>query len=150
MSLLPVLVFLLLSGAFGGDHHHPEPPAPKPPPPPPPEPGPSPAPAPKPAPKPVAPRKGQVLPASFPVAVPKDLPPWPSGWEPDVPVPPSEVKRAYELLPTLWKSGKPGGKAIEQTGGKWVTYLAFVPSKGKRGVAAYRMKEGASPGGGQA
>jgi hypothetical protein len=48
--------------------------------------------------------------------------------------------RAAQLLPELWKTGKPGKTKVEKTGDHWVTYLAFVPSKGKKGVAAYRTK----------
>jgi hypothetical protein len=44
------------------------------------------------------------------------------------------------LLPTLWKSGKAGATAVEQTAGRWITYQAAVPSKGKRGVVAWRIK----------
>jgi hypothetical protein len=123
--------------------------------------GPGPAPAPSPAPKPypvpshpaahppahaALPAKAPVVPVSWPQAVPKELPAWPAGWEPDTPVPAAEVARAKVLLPTLWKSGKPGQRKTEQTAGKWVTYLAFVPSKGKRGVAAFRVKPGAQGG----
>ena len=39
----------------------------------------------------------------------------------------------------------PGATTVEQTGGRWITYQGFVPSKGKRGVAAWRVKPG--PGG---
>jgi hypothetical protein len=64
-----------------------------------------------------------------------------------VPVPAAEVTRAKQLLPELWKSGKPGVKKTEQTAGKWVTYLTFVPKKGMKGVAAFRVKPGAQGGG---
>jgi hypothetical protein len=40
------------------------------------------------------------------------------------------------LLKTL---SKPGQTTVEQTGNVWVTYVAFTPSPGKRGVAAYRL-----------
>lgn len=86
------------------------------------------------------PSSAPVVPASWPQAAPTDLPPWPAGWEADVPVPAAEVARAQQLLPELWKSGKAGAHKTEQTAGKWVTYLAFVPSKGRKGVAAFRMK----------
>jgi len=102
-------------------------------------------PAPKPAPAKPSVKVGpapKVTPVSWPQVVPKDLPPFPSGWEPDVPVPGAEVTRATQLLPVLWKGGKPGAKVVENTAGKWVTYLAFVPSKGRKGVAAYRVKPG--------
>jgi len=105
-------------------------------------------PAAKPAVHPAAAKVGpapKAIPVSWPQAIPKDLPAWPKGWEPDVPVPAAEVTRATQLLPQLWKSGKAGARVVEKTGDKWVTYLAFVPSKGKRGVAAYRIKPGAAP-----
>ena len=106
--------------------------------------GPSPGPSPKPTPAPAV----HVIPAStatpaWPAAVPKDLPPFPTGWEPDTPVPAAEVARAKALIPELWKSGKPGATKLEKTGAKWVTYLAFRPKAGMKGVAAYRLKAGA-------
>lgn len=118
-------------------------PAPAPTPMPSPAPTPPPTPRPSPAIVPVAPAKGPTVPAAWPQVVPQDLPPWPSGWEPDVPVPAPEVARAYQLLPTLWKSGKAGVTKQEKTGDKWITYVSFVPSQGKKGVAAYRVKPGA-------
>jgi hypothetical protein len=92
----------------------------------------------------VAPKKTAIVPVAWPAAVPKDLPPFPGGWEPDTPVKSDVAARAKALIPTLWKSGKPGAKSVEKTGDHWVTYLAFVPSKGKRGVAAYRPRPGAT------
>jgi hypothetical protein len=88
--------------------------------------------------------KSAAVPVAWPQAKPTGLPAWPSGWEPDTPVPKAETARATQLLPQLWKSGKPGTKVVEKTGDKWVTYLAFVPKKGRRGVAAYRVKPGAT------
>lgn len=107
-----------------------------------PPPGPAhPKPAPAPAPH-AQPAHAPTVPVSWPQAPAKDLPVWPAGWEPDTPVPAAVVARAKQLLPELWKSGKAGAKKTEQTAGKWVTYLAFVPSKGKKGVAAFRPKPG--------
>jgi hypothetical protein len=146
VNLLWLLVFLMLSGGDMSQILQPTKPKPEP------EPGPTPKPPPSPAapkPPPIT-KKPSTVPVAWPQAVPKDLPAWPGGWEPDVPVPAAEVTRAYQLLPSLWKSGKPGAKTVEKTGEKWITYLAFVPSKGKRGVAAFRPKEGAAPGGGTA
>jgi hypothetical protein len=156
MNPLVAFVLLLLMRAFGGE----QPEAPhKPEPKPEPEPGPAPSPhepAPGPAPSPgpsvhVGPAVDihptaapAAAPPAWPQVVPKDLPAFPSGWEPDVPVKSDVAKRAAALIPTLWKSGKPGAKTTEKTGDHWVTYLAFVPKKGKKGVAAYRPKAGAS------
>lgn len=91
---------------------------------------------PTPAPK----KKPTVVPVSWPVAAPKDLPAFPAGWEPDVPPPAAVTARAWALLPTLWKSGKAGATTVEQTAGRWITYQAAVPSAGKRGVVAWRIK----------
>lgn len=89
---------------------------------------------------PTAPNKPAAIPVSWPVAAPKGLPAFPSGWEADVPPPAAVSARAWALLPTLWKSGKAGATAVEQTAGRWITYQASVPSKGKRGVVAWRIK----------
>ena len=140
---------------------HPEPDHPEPPQPsvtphgggPTPTPGPKPYPVPGPGPAHPAtalPAHAPVVPVAWPQAVPKELPPWPSGWEPDTPVPAAEVTRAKQLLPELWKGGKAGKYKTEQTAGKWVTYLAFVPKKGMKGVAAFRVKPGAHGGAVQA
>ena len=118
---------------------------------PPPAPAPYPVPSPGPA-HPSVPAPGpvhapaKVVPASWPQAVPKELPAWPAGWEPDTPVPAAEVARAKALISELWKSGKPGAHKTEQTAGKWVTYVAFVPKKGMKGVAAFRVRPGAQGG----
>jgi len=155
MSALPVLVLLML--AASGSDAAPIPVSPAKPPPkpkakpvvthptgllePPDKPKPStpvkpqvvtPTPAPK--------KKTPVVPVSWPVAAPKDLPAFPSGWEPDVPPPAAVTARAWQLLQSLWKSGKPGATTVEQTGGRWITYQAAVPSAGKRGVVAWRIK----------
>ncbi len=98
--------------------------------------------------KPAAKKTSVILPASteapkpWPAVKPPDLPKYPDGWEPYIPPPPSVVSRAAQLLPEMWKQNKPGVTKVEQTDGVWVTYVTFVPSKGKKGVAAYRLKEG--------
>ncbi len=115
-------------------------------------PTPSPTPSPTPKPKPAPSHAPAIIPASttapapWPAAVPAELPAFPTGWEPDTPVPAAEVSRAKALIPELWKSGKPGAHKTEKTGGKWVTYLAFRPKAGMKGVAAYRLKPGAQGG----
>lgn len=85
-------------------------------------------------------KKGKVTPVSWPTAAPRGLPAFPGGWEPDSPPPAAVRVRAEQLLPELWTSGKPGARTLEQTEGRWITYLAFRPSAGKKGVAAYRIK----------
>lgn len=75
----------------------------------------------------------------WPSPVPSTLPPFPSGWEPDNPPPPEVVKRAWELLPVLWKTGQ-GAKTTEMTGGRWITYLADWHGVGIKGVNAFRIK----------
>lgn len=115
---------------------------------------------PKPKPQPSKPQpKGRggaaVLPVSmpavakpWPAAKPGDMPAYsahPEAWEPYIPPPAPVVKRATALIKTLWAKGKPGASVLEQTGSVWVTYVGFVPSKGKRGVAAYRLRAGAVP-----
>ena len=91
-------------------------------------------------PKPTPKKKTTVLPVSWPVAAPKGLPSFPTGWEPDSPPPAAVTARAWALLPTLWKSGKAGATTVEQTAGRWITYQAAVPSAGKKGVVAWRIK----------
>lgn len=145
-GLLTALVLLLM---LGGDSTPAQPTAPKPKPP-----GPTPGPT-KPQPTtpttpvtpqvvptvtPTAPNKPAAIPVSWPVAAPKGLPAFPSGWEADVPPPAAVSARAWALLPSLWKSGKAGATAVEQTAGRWITYQAAVPSKGKKGVVAWRVK----------
>jgi hypothetical protein len=155
-ALLALLVGLLMRMGVPWLEPVPKPgpkPAPKPEPAPAPKPAPKTVPAPKavptaPAPK-TAPKRAtaptgtlQTKPPPFtewPQVPASDLPPFPAGWEPDVPVPPAEVARAKVLLPILWKKGL-GTTVVEQTAGKWVTYLAFIPAKGKKGVSAWRVK----------
>ena len=79
-------------------------------------------------------------PAPWPQAKPTGLPPFPSGWEPDTPPPAAVVTRAWQLLPKLWKGGKPGGTAVETIKGRWITFQAQWHGKGKKGVTAYRTK----------
>ncbi len=80
------------------------------------------------------------VPTPWPQAKPTGLPPFPSGWEPDQPPPAAVVTRAWQLLPKLWKSGKPGGTAVETIKGRWITFQAQWHGKGKKGVTAYRTK----------
>lgn len=82
--------------------------------------------------------------APWPAAVPKDLPPFPQGWEPDVPPPPAVVTRAWQLLPVLWKGGKPGKLTVETIKGRWITFRAETHAGGKKGVTAYRVKAAAT------
>jgi len=78
--------------------------------------------------------------------MPVGLPPWPAGWTPAQPPPAAVVTRAWQLLPTLWKTGV-GTKATEQTGGSWYTYVAtwMNPAKTTKGVVAFKPKEGVIP-----
>ncbi len=145
MSLLPMLVLAMMLGDTGAPAPAVLPP-PKPKPPKPVTPTSSSTttttPVTPPAAKPAATpkKKPTVLPVSWPVAAPKGLPSFPSGWEPDTPPPAAVTARAWALLPTLWKGGTAGKTTVEQTGGRWITYQGFVPSAGKRGVAAWRIK----------
>ncbi len=93
-----------------------------------PEPGPSPGPSPALPPAP-----------PWPSPTPADLPPWPSGWEYDNPPPPEVVAKAWELLPTLWKTAA-GTRRVENTNGRWITYVAEWHATGVKGVTAYRVK----------
>lgn len=81
-------------------------------------------------------------PAPWRAAAPTDLPPWPSGWEFDNPPPPAVSTRAWQLLPVLWKSGKPGKRKTETIKGRWITFVAEDHGGGKKGVTAYRIKGG--------
>lgn len=143
MGALAVLMFLILL-AKGADAAQPQPaaaPAPKPPAKPPASP-PAASPPPYQAPPPMKPWPVAAPAPAAATPSPAGLPKFPSGWEPDVPPPAAVVRRANALLPTLWKSGKPGATATEQTEGRWITYQGYSPAKGKRGVVAYRMKAG--------
>ena len=84
-------------------------------------------------------------PTPWPQAVPKGLPPFPSGWEPDTPVRPEVSTRAWQLLPILWKRGK-GATAVETIKGRWITFQAQDHGGGKKGVTAYRVKGGGASG----
>lgn len=85
--------------------------------------------------------KANTQPRPFPQAVPSGLPPFPgSGWTADNPPPPAVVTRAWQLLPILWAGGKPGNFKVEQTGGRWIAYLAQDHGGGKKGVTAFKLK----------
>jgi len=85
--------------------------------------------------------KAASTPAPWPQAMPSGLPPFPTGWKPAQPPPAPVVTRAWQLLPTLWASGRPGARKTEQTAGNWYTYLATDMGKGKRGVTAWKPNE---------
>ena len=84
-------------------------------------------------------------PAPWPQVIPAGLPPWPSGWQPDNPPPAEVVSRAWQLLPILWKHGS-GTRKTEQTGGRWITYVATYmnASRTMKGVTAFRPSSGGS------
>ena len=84
-------------------------------------------------------------PTPWPQAIPKGLPPFPSGWEADTPVRPEISTRAWQLLPILWKRGK-GATAVETIKGRWITFQAQDHGGGKKGVTAYRVKGGGASG----
>jgi hypothetical protein len=81
-------------------------------------------------------------PAPWRATPPTDLPPWPGGWEPDLPPPPAVVTRAWQLLPELWKKGK-GTRKVETIKGRWIAFVAADHGGGKKGVTAFRVKGGA-------
>jgi hypothetical protein len=58
---------------------------------------------------------------------------------PDNPPPPEVVRKAWELLPALWKVGA-GTRRVELTGSRWITYVAEWHGAGIKGVTAYRVK----------
>lgn len=89
-------------------------------------------------------QRAETMPPAWPVAVPTDLPPFPSGWTFAEPVPPAVRTRAWQLLQSLWSKGK-GSKAVELTGGEWITYRAEITKGNKRGVVAYRTKRPLAP-----
>lgn len=85
----------------------------------------------------------QVIPPSspppWPQALPSGLPPFPGReWEYDEPPPAAVVRRAQQLVDTLWRSGA-GSHRIEQTSGRWIAYRAEIVRSGKKGVTAYRL-----------
>ena len=90
-------------------------------------------------------QKAAKVPAPWPQVVPAGLPPFPSGaWQPANPVTSAMVSRAFQLLPQLWSSGQ-GTFKTEQTGGRWVTYMA-APTRAqdgstKNGVVAYTTSQ---------
>jgi len=83
----------------------------------------------------------KTVPPPWPQAIPPGLPPFPGGWTPDNPPPTAVQNRAWQLLPTLWKTG-PKTRKTEQTQGRWITYVAEPMAGGKKGVVAYRQKPG--------
>lgn len=85
----------------------------------------------------------KAAPAPWPQVVPKGLPAWPAGWQFDNPPSPGVVTRAWQLVGPLWKRGS-GARQVEQTDGKWITYVATPMSGGKKGVVAYRIRDGVS------
>jgi hypothetical protein len=78
------------------------------------------------------------VPAPWPAAMPVGLPPYPAGWEADVPPPKEVVARAWQLLPELHKYGV-GTKKTEYVGGRWITFVAQMHGT-KKGVTAFRVK----------
>jgi peptidoglycan hydrolase-like protein with peptidoglycan-binding domain len=83
-------------------------------------------------------------PPPWPMVVPSDLPPFPSGgWKPASPVTSAMVSRAFQLLPTLWNFGA-GTWKPEKTGPGWVVYQA-VQMGPKRGVVAFTPVTAAVP-----
>lgn len=110
-----------------------------------PVPAPTPAPtAPAAPPAPVVPkppalaRAATVTPAPWPAVVPSNLPPWPSGWEADIPVRPAVSARAVQLLPELHKKGV-GTYRTEQIEGRWVRFVAKLHGT-KKAVEAFRPR----------
>jgi hypothetical protein len=83
-------------------------------------------------------RSAASTPAPWPQATPKGLPPFPGGWELDVPPPLAVQSRAAQLLPTLWGRGA-GATKTEKTAGRWITYQAQKMGT-KKGVVAFRVK----------
>ena len=83
--------------------------------------------------------QASTTPEPWPQAVPAGLPPFPSGWEYDEPVPRNVQTRAWQLLDQLWARGA-GTFKTERTADRWITYRAEITKGGKRGVVAYRMK----------
>jgi|SRR5882724_730503 len=86
----------------------------------------------------------KATPVPWPQAMPSGLPPFPAGWTPDNPPPPAVVSRSWQLLAPLWKRGS-GARQTEQTNGRWITYVATPMGGGKRGVTAWRTKDGLAP-----
>ena len=78
------------------------------------------------------------VPAPWPAAMPLGLPPYPAGWEADVPPPKEVVARAWQLLPEMWRYGA-GTKKTEFVGGRWITFVAAMHGN-KKGVTAFRVK----------
>lgn len=89
--------------------------------------------------------QASATPRPWPQAVPKGLPPWPSGWTPASPPTPGIVARAWQLLPTLWGRGQ-GSIKTEQTDGQWITYLATMTAGNTKGVVAFKIKPGSPRG----
>lgn len=78
----------------------------------------------------------------WPQVVPADVPKFPGpGWEFDEPPPAAVVKRAQQLVTPLWSKGR-GSYQVERTGARWIAYQAQLVASGKKGVVAYRQKDG--------
>lgn len=81
----------------------------------------------------------EVIPQSWPSALPPGLPRFPGpAWEYDHPPPPEVVSRAWQLLPRLAM----GQSTVEMTGGRWIGYRKEPHPGGKKGVTAYRLRPG--------
>ncbi len=86
--------------------------------------------------------------AAAPAAAANNLPPFPEGWEYDVPQSPEVQARAAALATQLWSGGE-GTHVQEMTGGRWITYEAqtiptpatgTTPAGTHKGVTAWRVK----------
>lgn len=85
--------------------------------------------------------KAAQIPEPWPQTMPAGLPAFPAGWVPDNPPPAAVVSRAWQLLSSLWASGRPGAIKTEQTAGRWITYQATYHPGNKRGVTAFRLRD---------
>ncbi len=83
-------------------------------------------------------RAADRAPMPWPQALPRGLPAFPGGWEPDEPIRPEIMRRAWQILPALWRRGR-GATAVEQVSGRWVTFVAR-PNGPRKGVGVYRVR----------